>query len=233
MSALAVSMPKSTPALRITRLIAWIYVAIATVTTLFTVIQDLVGNEVSVSTPVAQFFPKLNPTMRLDGLTAKMTGGGYDHATFTLAGLHWDARLLLAGGTLLQGATAIVIALTLITLCSRVGAGRPFAGAVERAITFSGVAVLVGGITWQVCFQAGQFLAIDQAFQSTGGQWRTNVKGLTSNSAAWPHAANSFSIDFWPIGIALALFALAAVFRYGAAVERDRANLKRDTEGLV
>lgn len=233
MSALAVSMPKSTPALRITRLIAWIYVAIATVTTLFTVIQDLVGNEVSVSTPVAQFFPKLNPTMRLDGLTAKMTGGGYDHATFTLAGLHWDARLLLAGGALLQGVTAVVITMTLITLCSRVATGKPFAPAVERAIMRSGYAILFGGIAWQVCYQIGQFLAIDQAFHDTGGHWTTDVKGLTSNSAAWPHAANSFSIDFWTIGIALALFALAAVFRYGSAVERDRAKLKRDTEGLV
>jgi hypothetical protein len=233
MSAFAVAIPKAPPALQVTRVLAVVYVVIATVTTLFTVIQDLVGTTVSVSTPVAQFFPTRNPTMHTDGTTATFEGGGYDHATFTLSGLHWDARILLAGGALLQGVTAVAIAVTLIILCSRVAAGKPFAPTVQRAISVSGVAILVGGIAWQICDEIGQYLAVTQAFLVTGADWKITAKGMTTDSADWPHAAGNFGIDFWPIGIALALFALAAVFRYGSAIERDRANLKRDTEGLV
>lgn len=232
-SVLAVTVPRSRVPLRVTLLFAFLWGAVTAVATVVAVLDDLTAQDVGVSTPVAQFYPKVNPTLKLDGATATLTGGGYDHATFSISGLHWDARLLLACGVLLQGATAVLIAAALVVLCSRVAAGRPFAPAVARAIKLSGITVLLGGLLWQVCFQWGQYLALRQAFQITSGEWMNNVAGITPTSVSWPHVAGGYTIDFWPIGIGLALFALAAVFRYGAGVELERTTLRRETEGLV
>ena len=43
----------------------------------------------------------------------------------------------------------------------------------------------------------------------------------------------SLTLPLWPAAVALALAALATVFRYGAALETQTAALRRDTEGLV
>jgi type VI protein secretion system component VasF len=46
------------------------------------------------------------------------------------------------------------------------------------------------------------------------------------SSAAFTDGGFSVTLPWWPVGAALALLALAAVFRYGA-------KLQRETEGLV
>ena len=43
----------------------------------------------------------------------------------------------------------------------------------------------------------------------------------------------SLTLPLWPAAVALALAALATVFRYGAALDTQTAALRRDTEGLV
>lgn len=225
--------PRGRAPLTITLVLAGLWVAVSLVWTVVNVLQDLLAPDVSVSTPISQFYPKVNPTVKVDGTTATMTGGGYDHATFLLSGLHLDARVLLAGGALLEGSTSLIIAFAIALLCRRLTAGQPFAATVTGLITLSGYVVLAGGLLWQVCNEWGQYLALQQAFQITGGQWMTNVKGITPTSIEWPHAANGFTIDFWPMGIAFVLFALAAVFRYGASVENERRSLRREVEGLV
>ena len=220
------------PGLRITRFLAIAYAAVAAIVSCYTAAQDLLAEQVLVSLPVAPFFPKTNPTLKTFGPTATVTGGGYDHASLTLSGLHPDARLWLAGGTLLQGATAVLIAYTLAVLCVRVAQGEPFAKGLVRGINQSAIAILVGGLLWQVAFQVGQALAFNQAFYVAGASWSEHAKGITPYSAYWPQGNTSFSIDFWPIGIGLAFFAIAAVFRYGQRLERDRELLRRDRAAL-
>jgi hypothetical protein len=241
MKDLAVTVPADrAPGLRITRFIALAYAVVAAVTSAIAAGQYLLAEQVQVSLPLATTFPKINPTLKLTDATAKFAGGGYDHATLSLAGLHWDARGWLAAGTLLQGTTAVIIAIALATLCTRVAAGEPFTRTVLRGVTRSAIAILVGGLLWQLAFELGQQAAFRQTFVSSGSSWSETANGITPFSSAWPRDGTIFSLDFWPIGIALALFALAAVFRYGERLQAnalrlsiDNASLKRDTEGLV
>jgi ABC-type sugar transport system permease subunit len=241
MKDLAVVVPgQRRPALRITRFIAVAYAVVAAITSCFIAGQYLLSKQVQVSLPLATYFPKINSTLKLDGTSATFAGGGYDHASLALAGLHWDARGWLAAGTLLQGATAVIIALTLAMLCTRVAAGEPFARSVIRGVTRSAIAILVGGLLWQLAFEFGQHFAFTQTFLSTGSSWTNTASGITPFSPSWPREGMNFTIDFWPIGISLALFALAAVFRYGEGLQAHtlllhhrNAELKRETEGLV
>ncbi|HEY2644289.1 MAG TPA: hypothetical protein VGI56_11110, partial [Galbitalea sp.] len=157
----------------------------------------------------------------------------FDHATLDLGALGADARIWLALGHLLAGATFVAVGVTLAILCRRVGQGDPFTELATRALRATGVTVLVGGLLWQVCLQLGQRLAIADVFGVKAGQWMNNVKGITPDSVYWPGASGDFGIDLWPIGVGLALFALATVFRYGQKLERERAELREEVKGLV
>jgi TRAP-type C4-dicarboxylate transport system permease small subunit len=221
-------------ALRVTFLLAVLYAVVIGVATLTSVGTDLASNSLEVSLPIQGIPLQLNPTLKLDGTTATFIGGpGFDHATLDVAGLAPDARLWLAAGHLAVGATFIAIGVTLALLCRRVGQGDPFSGLISRSLRITGAIVLVGGLAWQVCLQVSQRLVLAQAFGLTSGQWKNTVKGVTPDSAYWPAASNNLGIDFWPIGIGLALFALATVFRYGQKLEHERASLLEEVKGLV
>lgn len=221
-------------ALQVTFVIAVLYSAVIGVATLISVGTDLTSNSLEVSLPLQGMPLQVNSTLKLDGMIATLTGGpGFDHATFDFAGLALDARLWLAAGHLAAGATFITIGITFALLCRRVAQGDPFSRLISKSLRVTGAIVLIGGLVWQVCLQVGQRLVVAEAFPIASGQWRTNVKGVTPNSAYWPHASGNFGIDFWPIGIGLALFALAAVFRYGQKLERERATLLEEVKGLV
>jgi hypothetical protein len=221
-------------ALRRTFVIAVLYSAVIGVATLISVGTDLASNSLEVSLPLQGIPLHVNSTVKLDGMIATLTGGpGFDHATLDFAGLALDARLWLAAGHLAAGATFITIGITLALLCRRVGLGDPFSGLISKSLSVTGTIVLIGGLVWQVCLQVSQRVVLAEAFPRASGQWRTNVKGVTPDSAYWPNASDSFNFDFWPIGIGLALFALAAVFRYGQKLERERAALLDEVKGLV
>ena len=57
--------------------------------------------------------------------------------------------------------------------------------------------------------------------------------GVAGGGALTSLDALSLTLPLWPAAVALALAALATVFRYGAALETQTAALRRDTEGLV
>jgi hypothetical protein len=202
------------------------YAVIDAVVTLFSAVSKLVAPTLSVPMAVATYAPKLNSSLSLNGPTAVVVSGGYDHATFQLSGLSAGVRLSLAGADLAAGGASFVVAIAVAILCRRVVAGDPFGRVMPDVITVAGVSILVGGFVWQALSQLGSLLASQQAFHVTSGHWTNSVAGITPESAAWPKTDYSFALSFWPIGIALALFAIAIVFRYGAA-------LQRETEGLV
>jgi hypothetical protein len=220
-------------ALRVTYAIAVLYSVAVAVVTLINVGADLTSNSLEVSLPIQAIQLQLNPTLKVQGATATLTGGpGFDHATLDFADLATDARLWLAGGHLLAGATFLAIGITLALLCRKVGQGDPFSQLISRTLSITGVIVLAGGLAWQVSLQVAQHLVISEAFGVSSGEWKNNVKGVTPVSIYWPHAG-TFGLDFWPVGIALALFALAAVFRYGQRLDFERAALLEEVQGLV
>lgn len=59
------------------------------------------------------------------------------------------------------------------------------------------------------------------------------LPGAGSGAAVTTQAFFNLAVSLWPVGAALALAALAAVFRHGSDLQRHTAALQRETEGLV
>jgi hypothetical protein len=229
--------------LRITQIGAALYATITAIGTVVTVVGVFVSDAVQLSMPVATFWPKLLPSVHVtEGPTAQVTGGGFESAQVTVAGLGMDTKLWLASGHLVQGLTYVVLGITIALLCSRLLGGNPFRHAMSKAFSFAAAAIVVGGLGWQVCFAVGGWKASLQTLTVTA--WNINDRDVGADGAldeiGWPHPGGGLSVDFWPIFIALALVAVAVAFRYGeklqidkARLVRDKKRLERDTEGLV
>ena len=216
-----------------TRMVAVFYAVVVGAVTLFTAINDLLGASIPVDLKVAPFWLKVNPTMKLDGITGHVVSGGYDHASLMISGLGLDARLWFAGANLVAGAASVIVAITVALLCTRIGNGDPFDRVMPRAIDVSAFAVLAGGILWQAFNQIAGWRVIDETFHAYSASWKIKVPGITEFSRGWPSGSTSFTIDFWPIGIALGLFAISAVFRYGSRLSQERGRLAEEVKGLV
>jgi hypothetical protein len=225
--------PRPPRLLRTTFALAVFSAVLTTLLTAYMIGRDLFSASLEVSLPVKSVWERVNPTLKLEGTTAKVDGGGFDHATLDFTGLGLSSRAWLASGDLLEGLTVVVIAVTVALLCYRVANGKPFTASLPKAITLSGLVILVGGMLWQVCFQIGQLLVAQQAFGPASAQWNNSVSGIRPGSTFWPQPSGNFHLDFWPIGAGLALFAVAVAFRYGEKLERDRAAMATELKGLV
>lgn len=217
-----------TAAVRAARVVGVISIVASGIGTIVGVVRTLFDTSVSVLMPVDPFWPSIPTGVTLEGLHATVVGGGFTEAQVDVAGLDLPARVWLAASELLQGGTIVVIALVIVMLCSNIMRQDPFRAALTRSIGLTGIAIIVGGLVWQVCGAIGGGLASDQVLGLTGGSIDTQAFTYDDFSVVFglPGVGHNWSLDFWPIWIGLVLFALAAVFRYGE-------KLQRDTEGLV
>jgi hypothetical protein len=161
--------------------------------------------------------------------------GGFTNAAVNVSGLDVPVRLWLAANSLLQNATIIVIAFVVYRMCNSLLRNDPFQPAITRGIRIMGWSVLAGGLSWQVCAAIAGALASRQVLGVTSAGWTTPTMPIEDLNAitGFPQPGWQFTIDFWPIGLGLALLAVAGAFRYGERLQRDRERLQRDTEGLV
>jgi hypothetical protein len=228
--------------LRILFAAAVLYAVASAVGAIALIWQILAEREVRVRMPVTAFWPTLVPSAHItEGPTAKVVSGGFSEADVMVSGLGLDAKLWLASGHLVQGATFVVLALVVAMLCRRMLRGDPFRGLVSRTAAIAATTIALGGIVWQICFGAGGWTASIQVLQVTA--WNVtdaDVVGDDLSKLGWPDPAQGFSVDFWPFLIALALLVVFLIFRYGEELraenerlDRIRLALQRDTDGLV
>ena len=212
----------------LTRVIAWISIAGVALVTVSTVVSDLTSRSISLRLPVYEFWPTLPAGATiLSGPTAQVTSGGFTSAEVYVSGLDTAARAWLAGSSLLQGATIIMIAMVVVTLSSTILRNDPFQPAVARGIRLVGITVIVGGLAWQACSGVGESLASKQVLQLGSTELKNVASWDNINMiVGFPQPAPHIQVDLWPIGVGLVMLVLAAAFRYG---ER----LRRDTDGLV
>jgi hypothetical protein len=212
----------------LTRVLAWISIASVALYTVSTVISDFTSRSISVSLPVNEFWPTLPAGATITGgPTALVTSGGFSSAEVFVSGLDTAARAWLAGSSLLQGATVIMIAVVVVTLSSTILRNDPFQPAVARGIRLLGVTVIGGGLGWQICSGMGESLASSQVLQLGSAELKNVITWDNINTIiGFPQPTPHIQVDFWPIGVGLVMLVLAAAFRYG---ER----LRRDTDGLV
>ena len=227
------------------RVIYWAAALEAVVVAVFTLLSagvDLFAPAVMVAMPVRSFWPALKPSVQLDPAPpAQVTGGGFDVANVSLTGLGLDARIWLAAAELFQGTMVVAIGVSIAVLAARLVRGNPFGRVLSNTAFGTATAIGIGGILWQVCSGVGGLLVSTQVLRVTG--WSIDDRDLVGdnlNEIGWPFPAEGFSIDFWPIGAALAIVAVGIAFRYGETIQADAKQLrqqtralKRDTEGLV
>lgn len=132
----------------------------------------------------------------------------------SIVGLPLGTRAVLAGGQLLGGLLLVTPAAAIGIICFQMLRGVPFARVTSRALLTTAGIVLVAGIATDLLNGIGRGMAALAVFPSSA------EAGVTG-----PVSTFSLTVQLWPFGAALALVALAAVFRYGARLQRDTAGL--------
>lgn len=226
-----VAEPAAPLSIRITRVISLLWAAIAAIGTAIALYGSLLSDRVTVRMPVAAFWPEAYPTADVQGPEATVVGGaGFSFADVEVQGLDVAARLWLSAGHLALGISTVAIALTVNTLCNQLLKREPFRVVLSAPVNATALAVMVGGLAWQFCFGMAGSLASNQVLGSGG--WGFEPESVAAALdidmpvIGIPDSTTNITIDFWPIAVGLALFALATAFRHS---ER----LQRETEGLV
>jgi len=146
----------------------------------------------------------------------------------TVSGLDLATRVWLAAGNLLMGGTQVVIAISIAVLCTRLRREDPFRGSLTRAIRTAAFTIVFGGLAWQLCLSIAGTLASAQLFRLRSWHASNTLPPLTGglDLSGLPIPGTDVSVEFWPIWVGLALFAVAAAFQHGE-------KLQADTDGLV
>lgn len=144
--------------------------------------------------------------------TTRVLVGGFTTAEVTASGLSIRTRSLLAAGDLIETLVTVALAALIAFACLRLTQGRPFARELPRLLVIAAMVVLVGGLSSQVLLQTGGIAATGELIRADAAP-----PGIVP--------ASGLALDFWPLWAAVGLGALAVVFRYGNALERETAGL--------
>lgn len=213
------------PIVSLTLTISAFYGALCLIGALIGLVVNLTSESLLMTVPTVPYWPLPLPGVTIDTGPTSVVGGGFTAAELMIAGVPLPARVLWAVGQFLGLLVPTAIAGLIALVCFQLLRGAAFAPVVARGSLITAAVVLVGGLgTQALCGWAG----------SVAGGAALTVRSAEVNGypdavdplALLPQSAFNVQIDFWPIGAALALAALAAVFRYGFS-------LQRETEGLV
>lgn len=152
-----------------------------------------------------------------DSATTMLTCSGSSLADFTVGNASLGLRLLAAAAQLSTLALTTMPAVILAVICFHTLRGRVFSRTVTRALVGGAIAVLVFGV-------AADLLG---GIAATAG-----LREVFPPDSEWYPSAYQLTVTPLPFGAALALVALAAVFRQGMGLEQDRARLQQETERL-
>lgn len=148
-----------------------------------------------------------------EGTAAVVTCASATSVSASIAYLSAGVRAVIAAGAILALLASATPALLITIVCRQTLRGVPFNQSVSRAFLIAALVLLVAGTGAELASGIGASLAAAEALPRSGAE-------LTSNGVF------SVTLPLWPIGAAIALAALGAVFRHGGV-------LQRETEGLV
>lgn len=145
-----------------------------------------------------------------------------DAVSATIVGLPLGIRVLLGLSEILTLSVAALPSVLVLVLTGQTRKGNPFTRTASRAFAWTAVALLVLGTTTDLVTQIARSLAANAVLPTpeSGAE-------LTSQGIFY------LMVPLWPAAAAVALAALAVVFRYGSALQTQTEALRRDTEGLV
>ena len=135
----------------------------------------------------------------------------------TVGPVPFGPRLLVFIGTALGIAASAAVALAIHNATRRAAEREPFHASVARTFATMAIVVMVAAATGDLLRQIGMTLA---------------AQSLDWGADAYPFRFG-LSVELWPFAVAVGLFALSAIFRYGAQLQREKELLQRETDGLV
>lgn len=135
-------------------------------------------------------------------------------ADASIASLSIGPVLLLMAADLMNLVVAAVPALIVAVLCSQARGALRFRRSASTWLFAGAIAMLVAGLAAAILTGSGQAMAAVEVLPPPGD-------GAVTTTGVY-----RLDIPLWPIGAALGLAALGALFRHAAV-------LQRDTEGLV
>lgn len=153
-------------------------------------------------------------SMRVSEATTYLECASVGEVNASIVGLPFGTRALLATGQLIAALLIATPAAAIGLICFQLLRGAAFARVTSRTLLVTAIVVLVGGIAGDLVTGIGRGLAALEVFPSSADPGATGAV-----------ATYNLTVQMWPFGAALALAALAAVFRYGARLERDTAGL--------
>lgn len=145
-----------------------------------------------------------------------------DSVSASVAHLSVGTRVVMASGQLLGILLMALPAVLIVVLVGQARKGSPFSRLAAQAFAWSAIAVLIVGTVTDLVVGIGRTLAAYEVLPTPEEGGNLTTQGIFY-----------LTVPLWPAGIALALAALAVVFRYGAALQQQTEALQRDTEGLV
>lgn len=162
------------------------------------------GNQSSIQSPTCDAEGSWTQELYTGSSAAPTTycAGVIEHVPFL-------PRLVIFAGMLLTLLAAAAIVQSIYTAALRAGMRTPFDPTVSRSFRFAAIVLLAGTLIGDV------FTTIGMTLAARSLEWEPGVV-----------APFVFQPPVWPFAVALGLFALSAIFRYGAV-------LQRETEGLV
>jgi hypothetical protein len=204
-----------TAVISVTLSIAGVWVALFVVAAPFALSQTLGGDPLWVQNlPIALDSPE-----QLSCGSAALTQGpalqciSGSTASGQFVGTTAGPRAMLALGQFFSAVLSAAPAAAIGIICFQLLRGAPFTRVVSRTLFVTALVVLVAGIGADLATAIGTGLAVAEVLP---------IEGVSSSV----EPRFTLAVQPWPFGAALALAALAAVFRYGE-------QLQRDTEGLV
>lgn len=185
-----------------------------------TVLNCLPGAQVLVSLPASQDYPPHSGSLHYAGSAYVVQGTDvtFTQATMLVSHLPVTSTIFLGLGQIFGTATYAGIAFCVVALLRQWRKDEPFAAATSRALFAAGLILAIGSTASTVSTASAQ-IGLQIAYIAKYGD-------LTLDSGG------TF-INFTTLLVAAVLFALAGAFRYGTRLERERAQLARETEGLV
>jgi Protein of unknown function (DUF2975) len=185
------------------------------------VLNCLPGAHVQLDVPLNFNYPPHSGSLSYGGsaYVLQQTSVTFTRASMLVSHLPIQNVILLGLGQAFASATSSGIAWCIYALVRKLRANEPFTASTTRALVVAGLILGIGSTASTLATAGGQLgLAI----------------GYIPKYGDWPVLIDTDPlIEFTPLFIAGVLFALAGVFRYGARLESERIELKRETEGLV
>lgn len=207
---------------RIAAVAVYLVMAATTVAMMGWIGALLSGGALTLTVPVEPLQPQVATGVKLDPAPlAVISEGGFDRVTVTATGFSFDTRLTLAAAWLIGGLTILAVSVMLLRLIKSLAAADPFRMGAKTLVA-SGWIVLLGGTVATAVGDLGAAMASSDLFASAAVSFSGGDAG-----PSWPESASfGLTLPVWPLGAALVLALLAAVFRHGE-------QLRSDAEGLI